>query len=66
MCFHSYIWRIGLVGSEAVVENGQPKIIRHPALKHVKANVGTILNKALESIEDANPDALQDVLKGID
>jgi type I restriction enzyme M protein len=35
-----------------------------PALKHVKENVGTRLNKALEALEDANPDALQDVLKG--
>jgi len=50
---------------EAVVENGQEKIIDRPALKHVKENVGSALNKALEAIEDANPDALQDVLKGI-
>jgi len=41
------------------------KIVDRPALKHVKENVGTTLNKALESDEDANPDALQDVLKGI-
>ncbi|WP_333614378.1 type I restriction-modification system subunit M [Psychrobacter sp.] len=48
-------------------EEGNPKkeIIRHPALKHVKENVGTTLNKALEAIEDANPEALQDVLKSI-
>jgi len=50
---------------EAVVENGQEKLIDRPALKHVKENVGSALNKALEAIEDANPDALQDVLKGI-
>ena len=50
---------------EEVVEHGQPTTIQHPALKHVKENVGTTLNKALEAIEDANPDALQDVLKGI-
>jgi type I restriction enzyme M protein len=50
---------------EEVVESGQKKIIDRPALKHVKENVGTTLNKALEAIEDANPDALQDVLKGI-
>jgi len=50
---------------EEVVENGQKKIIDRPALKHVKENVGSALNKALEAIEDANPDALQDVLKGI-
>jgi len=50
---------------EEVVENGQKKLIERPALKHVKENVGSALNKALEAIEDANPDALQDVLKGI-
>ena len=50
---------------EEVVENGQSVVIQRPALKHVKENVGTTLNKALEAIEDANPDALQDVLKGI-
>lgn len=36
-----------------------------PALKHIKENVGTMLNKALESLEEANPEALQDVLKHI-
>jgi type I restriction enzyme M protein len=50
---------------ETVVEDGQPKIIQHPALKHLKVNVGSMLNKALEAIEDNNLDALQDVLKGI-
>jgi type I restriction enzyme M protein len=35
-----------------------------PALKHVKENVGSALNKALEALEEANADALQDVLKG--
>jgi hypothetical protein len=50
---------------EEVVENGQKKLIDRPALKHVKENVGSALNKALEAIEDANPDVLQDVLKGI-
>ena len=34
-------------------------------VKHLKENVGTGLNKALEAIEDHNIDALQDVLKGI-
>lgn len=34
-------------------------------VKHLKINVGTGLNKALEAIEDSNIDALQDVLKGI-
>lgn len=48
-----------------VVESGDVTIVHHPALKHVKENVGTALNKALAAIEDANPDALQDVLIGI-
>ncbi|WP_238985378.1 type I restriction-modification system subunit M [Nitrosococcus halophilus] len=34
-------------------------------VSHQKTNVGTYLNKALEALEDANPDALQDVLKHI-
>lgn len=50
---------------EEVIEDGKTTIVRRSALKHVKENVGHILNKALEAIEDANPDALQDVLKGI-
>lgn len=50
---------------EEIVEEGETKIVRRPALKHTKENVGTTLNKALEAIEDANPDALQDVLKSI-
>lgn len=37
---------------------------RQPALKHTKVNVGSMLNKALEALEDENVDALQDVLKG--
>ncbi|MFZ5621497.1 MAG: N-6 DNA methylase [Pseudomonadota bacterium] len=32
---------------------------------HQKTNVGSYLNKALEALEDHNPDALQDVLKHI-
>ncbi|MBL4875192.1 MAG: N-6 DNA methylase [Cohaesibacteraceae bacterium] len=56
-------WNHGWV--EEVFEEGEKKLVDHPALKHVKENVGTTLNKALEAIEDANPDALQDVLKGI-
>lgn len=43
----------------------ETKTVHHPALKHVKENVGSALNKALEAIEDANIEALQDVLKGI-
>jgi|TARA_R110002073_G_scaffold11861_1_gene53257 type I restriction enzyme M protein len=50
---------------EEVIEAGQSKVIPRPALKHVKENVGTMLNKALAAIEEANPDALQDVLSGI-
>ena len=50
---------------EQVTKDEKTKTIYHPALKHVKENVGTTLNKALEAIEDANVDALQDVLKGI-
>jgi len=50
---------------EEIVEDGHKKIVQRPALKHVKENVGSVLNKALGAIEDANPDALQDVLSGI-
>lgn len=35
------------------------------AIRHLKTNVGTGLNKALEAIEDANHEVLQDVLKHI-
>lgn len=34
-------------------------------IRHLKTNVGTALNKALEALEDNNVDALQDVLKHI-
>lgn len=50
---------------EDVVENEVKKQVQRPALKHVKENVGTTLNKALAAIEEANLDALQDVLSGI-
>ena len=56
-------WNTGW--EEEVAENGEKKTIQRPALKHTKENVGTTLNKALAAIEDANPDALQDVLSGI-
>lgn len=46
---------------EWIDDNGKPQ----PALKHTKENVGSMLNKALEALEEANPDALQDVLKHI-
>ncbi|MCX7171036.1 MAG: N-6 DNA methylase [Proteobacteria bacterium] len=42
-----------------------PEEARWSTLRHLKTNVGTALNKALEALEDANVDALQDVLKGI-
>ena len=45
---------------EWVDESGK----RQPALKHTKVNVGSMLNKALEALEDDNAEALQDVLKG--
>lgn len=41
------------------------QLMRRPALKHIKDNVGTALNKALAAIEEENLDALQDVLSGI-
>ena len=50
---------------EEVKKDGKTERVRRPALKHVKENVGSALNKALEAIEDANIDALEDVLKGI-
>ena len=48
----------------AIDKHGELLATHHPALKHVKENVGSMLNKALEALEDDNPDALQDVLKG--
>ena len=50
---------------EVVTENGETTLVHRPALKHVKDNVGSALNKALAAIEEANIDALQDVLTGI-
>jgi len=46
-------------------KNGRLVTVEHPALAHTKENVGSMLNKALEALEEANPDALQDVLKHI-
>ena len=48
---------------EATVKDGKPELIHHPALKHLKVNVGSMLNKALGALEECNADALQDVLK---
>ncbi|EMZ5812885.1 MULTISPECIES: HsdM family class I SAM-dependent methyltransferase [Enterobacteriaceae] len=52
---------------EEIIEekDGTKKAVIRPALKHVKVGVGSALNKALEAIEEANIDVLQDVLKGI-
>ena len=38
---------------------------RNSGIAHLKTSVGSGLNKALAAIEDANPNTLQDVLKGI-
>ncbi len=46
-------------------KNGKPVFTHYPALKHVKDDVGTMLNKALEALEEDNADALQDVLGNI-
>jgi type I restriction enzyme M protein len=42
-----------------------PPEARWEKLRHLKTNVGTGLNKALEALEDANVEALEDVLKHI-
>ena len=42
-----------------------PPEARWNYVRHLKTNVGTALNKALEAIEDANVDTLEDVLKHI-
>jgi type I restriction enzyme M protein len=42
-----------------------PTDARWDKLQHLKTSVGSGLNKALASIEDANPNTLQDVLKGV-
>src|SRR5947209_7646821 len=42
-----------------------PEEARWEKIRHLKSNVGSSLNKALEALEDANVDALQDVLKHI-
>jgi type I restriction enzyme M protein len=42
-----------------------PERARWSKIRHLKTNVGSGLNKALEALEDANVDALQDVLKHI-
>ena len=42
-----------------------PQSAHWSKIQHLKESVGSGLNKALAAIEDANPDILQDVLKGI-
>ena len=42
-----------------------PEESRWSTVRHLKTNVGTAINTALEALEDANVDTLQDVLKGI-
>lgn len=42
-----------------------PERARWSTIRHLKKNVGSALNKALEALEDANADTLQDVLKHI-
>ena len=42
-----------------------PAEARWDQIRHLKTSVGSGLNKALAAIEDANPNTLQDVLKGI-
>jgi type I restriction enzyme M protein len=42
-----------------------PGEARWNKIRHLKTNVGSALNKALEALEDANVDALQDVLKHV-
>ena len=42
-----------------------PESARWEKIRHLKTNVGSALNKALEDLEDHNVDALEDVLKHI-
>jgi len=41
-------------------ENG----VQQPELKHLQNNIGQMLNKALDAIEEANPEALSGIFKG--
>lgn len=47
------------------IRDGKNVIKRRVGVSHQKTDVGSYLNKALAALEDANVDALQDVLKGI-
>lgn len=59
---HFYIPPRARWNSAWVDEEGKEQ----PAIKDLKTSVGTMLNKALHAIEDANADLLSNVLKGID
>lgn len=54
-----------LLGSPRQYEFFVPERAHWSVIRHLKKDVGTELNKALEALEEANPDTLQDVLKGI-
>lgn len=38
--------------------------VQQPPIKHLQNNIGQMLNKALDAIEDANPDTLSGIFKG--
>lgn len=46
--------------SEFTDENG----VLQPPIKHLQNNIGQMLNKALDAIEEANPDTLSGIFKG--
>lgn len=47
-------WHTGFID-----ENG----VEQPPIKHLQYNIGQMLNKALDAIEDANPDTLSGIFK---
>jgi type I restriction enzyme M protein len=53
------------VPTEARWESKTPKENGFTGIKHLKENVGSGLNKALESLEESNTNTLEDVLKVI-
>lgn len=52
---HRARWNEGFID-----ENG----VQQPPIKHLQNNIGQMLNKALDAIEDANPDTLSGIFKG--
>lgn len=38
--------------------------VSHPPIKHLQSNIGQMLNKALDAIEEANADTLSGIFKG--